>query len=151
MDNMVERFIEINELLDCLSKNRDMYLKKCSNIGRMECSLLNYLSSTKKAEYMNTFSEKLKVSHSRITRIVDNLVKKRLVKRFPDPVDRRRWCAEITPAGIEVTAISSDKEIELQKKILDQIPQKKLASMEKNIRKYCEIFLKEFGKGEGNC
>ena len=148
MENMVEKFIE---LMDCLSKYREMYLKKCSNIGRMECALLSYLAGTKKAEYMNTFSEQLNVSHSRITRIVDNLVKKKLVKRFPDPSDRRRWCAEITTTGVEVTAISSDKEIELQNKILNKIPKKKLIAIEKNIRNYCEIFLNEFGKGEGKC
>lgn len=151
MDDVTNKFIELNNMMDCVSKYKNVYLKKCSTIGRMECALLDYLSKEGKPEFMNTLSKHLAVSHSRITRIVDNLVKKNMVTRFPDPEDRRRWCTEITQSGLEITSISSIKEIELQNRILEKIPEKKIANMEKQIREYYNVFLKELGIGESTC
>lgn len=148
MKNEIERFIEINEMFSYICKMRNDYLKKCSNIGRMECSLLDYLAKSEDSVYMNSLSEELNVSHSRITRIVDNLVKKKLVRRFPDPKDRRRWCAEITNDGLNIASISNEKEEILQRNILKNIPKEERKQIEEALKRYVNVFLKELGLGE---
>jgi len=65
----------------------------------MECMLLNYLNKIDAPANMNELAKVLNVSHSRVTRIMDNLVNKKLVNRQPSDDDRRCWFAIITDKG----------------------------------------------------
>ena len=44
-------------------------------------------------------ARKLGVAKTVITYMLDDLEKRGLVKRLPDPADRRRWKIELTPEG----------------------------------------------------
>jgi DNA-binding MarR family transcriptional regulator len=65
------------------------------------CYLLEALSE-KGPLAMRELAEHLFLKISTVTRLVDGLVKKRLVRRKRDPVDRRIVRVEMTEAGLRV-------------------------------------------------
>lgn len=52
---------------------------------------------------MNKVAERLLVQPAGITKLVDKLAADQLVRRTPNPVDRRGTLVEITPAGRKLT------------------------------------------------
>ncbi len=141
MESIVNKFIKLNSMMNTVCINNDFSMRSCIKIGRMECSLLNYLYKSEKSICMNELSDELKVSHSRITRIVDNLVKKELVTRFPSEVDRRRWFTEITIKGKELSDESVDRNFAQQLKILSKIPRENWEEMYDNMKVYLESYI----------
>jgi len=108
----------------------------------MDCELLNFFIQLNVPVSMNELSRALKVSHSRITRIIDNLVKKKLVKRFPSKLDRRSWLAEITPDGVKANKDVLNEFIEIQKKLIEELPKEKLDEIFDNVAVYLSKFNK---------
>ena len=91
----------------------------------MECDLLNFISTVEKPICMNDLSEEMQVSHSRITRIIDTLVRKKLVRRFPSKRDRRSWLAEITEKGRKANIQTMSDFINLQQDLISRLPKDK--------------------------
>ena len=118
----------------------DLQQRGCSNIGRMECSLLQYLYKSDKPTCMNDLSTHLCVSHSRITRIVDNLVKKELVRRYPSSEDRRRWYTEITEKGKLVARQAEVDRVDLLVRTLELVPEEK----RDEVTEYLAVFIQAF-------
>ena len=119
MENAQEKFAALNKEIYKLCSKNSLIHKKCIKLGRMECELLNFLSSIDVPVSMNEMARVLKVSHSRVTRIIDNLVKKKLVKRFPSKKDRRSWLCEITPLGLEANQDALNEFIEIQNRLIE--------------------------------
>ena len=74
---LIEKYAELSKPLYTLCSKKELIRRKCTNLGRMECELLNYLKMAGRAVCMNDLSVEMKVSHSRVTRIIDSLVKKK--------------------------------------------------------------------------
>ncbi len=142
MENAQEKFAALNKEIYKLCSKNSLIHKKCIKLGRMECELLNFLSSIDVPVSMNEMARVLKVSHSRVTRIIDNLVKKKLVKRFPSKKDRRSWLCEITPLGLEANQDALNEFIEIQNRLIEKLPEEKLQQIFDDV----EIYLKNFNK-----
>lgn len=61
--------------------------------------LLVLASAPERRLRMTELGERVVVSRTRVSRIVDEMVGAGLVVRQPDPADRRSWFASITPKG----------------------------------------------------
>ena len=142
MKNAQEKFATLNKEIYRLCSKNSLIHRKCIKLGRMECELLNFLSAVDVPVSMNEMARVLKVSHSRVTRIIDNLVKKKLVKRFPSKKDRRSWLCEITPEGLKANQDALEEFIAIQKRLIEKLPDDQLQQIFDNV----ELYLKSFNK-----
>lgn len=142
---MVNRAKEFVNVLDLLQDNlslRDLELKKCSDLSKIDCFLLQYLYNSKGKVIMNDLADILKVSHSRVTRLMDNLCELNLAKREHSEDDRRQWYAVLTLEGEYRAKMISDTLIEHQKKVLQLIPKEKLDEILESLIIYTKAFVK---------
>ena len=89
---------------------------------------------------MNELAKVLNVSHSRVTRIMDNLVAKKLVTRKPSEQDRRCWFAMITDKGSKLAENSQQTVVDHQKKIISKISEKNLEDTYKAFKTYVDKY-----------
>ena len=127
----------------------DYAQKACLQAGKMECQLLNHLYVVKEPINMNELAKVLNVSHSRITRIKDNLVSKKHVMRKPSEKDRRCWFAIITDKGKKLAENSRQTVVDHQKKIISQIPENEIEAVYKSLKSYVEKYEKVLQKTVG--
>lgn len=137
-----ENFHNLITRLQVVLSEIDYAQKACLQAGKMECQLLNHLYMVKKPVNMNELAKVLSVSHSRITRIMDNLVSKKLVVRKPSEKDRRCWFAIITDKGKKLAENSQQTVVDHQKKILSLIPRKDVEEVYKALKTYVEKYEK---------
>lgn len=135
-----ENFHNLITRLQVVLSEIDYAQKACLQAGKMECQLLNHLFMVKTPVNMNELAKVLSVSHSRITRIMDNLVSKKLVTRKPSEKDRRCWFAIITDKGKKLAENSQQTVVDQQKKIMAQIPEKDLEGIFKALKLYVENY-----------
>lgn len=135
-----ENFHNLITRLQVVLSEIDYAQKACLQAGKMECQLLNHLFMVKTPVNMNELAKVLSVSHSRITRIMDNLVSKKLVTRKPSEKDRRCWFAIITDKGKKLAENSQQTVVDQQKKIMAQIPEKDLDGIFKALKLYVENY-----------
>ncbi|MCD4818818.1 MAG: MarR family transcriptional regulator [Candidatus Cloacimonetes bacterium] len=140
MATLVEKYTKLSAELYQLCSRKQMIQRQCIGLGRMECELLNYLNKMDDAISMNELATQLKVSHSRITRIIDTLVKKKLVKRFPSKKDRRSWLAEITDQGEKANKQTILDFQSIQKDLLKKFPEDEVEQIYDCIKIYLEKF-----------
>ncbi|MBN2460179.1 MAG: MarR family transcriptional regulator [Candidatus Cloacimonetes bacterium] len=140
MKSFVDKYAELSRAVYQLCSKKEMIRRKCLNLGRMECDLLNFLNNINKPVCMNDLSVELKVSHSRITRIIDTLVKKKLVKRFPSKRDRRSWLAEITDKGRKANQQTILDFMNIQEDLINKLPQDKVAEIYEHILLYLNAY-----------
>lgn len=140
MKSTVKKYADLSGMLYQLCSKKERIRRQCLKLGRMECDLLNYLNQTEEPTCMNILSDELKVSHSRVTRIVDNLVDKKLMTRYPSKKDRRSWLGEITDKGrvtIENTLMDF---LNLQEDIINKLPQNKIEEIYDSILLYVNAY-----------
>lgn len=125
MKTLVDKYADLSKEIYSLCSKKELIRRKCLNLGRMECDLLNFISTVEKPICMNDLSEEMQVSHSRITRIIDTLVRKKLVRRFPSKRDRRSWLAEITEKGRKANIQTMSDFINLQQDLINRLPKEK--------------------------
>lgn len=89
---------------------------------------------------MNELAKVLNVSHSRVTRIMDNLVAKHMVTRQPSEDDRRCWFALISEKGIKIAENSLQTVVDQQARILKKIPEKDIEVLYKHLKVYVENY-----------
>ncbi|PKN75702.1 MAG: MarR family transcriptional regulator [Candidatus Cloacimonetes bacterium HGW-Cloacimonetes-2] len=140
MANYPEKFHELITRLQVVLSDIDYSQKACLQAGKMECHLLNYLFQIKTPANMNELAKVLNVSHSRVTRIMDNLVSKKLVTRKPSEEDRRCWFAIITEKGKKLAENSQQTIVDHQKKIIKRIPEKNLDDIYKAFKTYVDKY-----------
>jgi DNA-binding MarR family transcriptional regulator len=132
----------LSKELNALCVKRDNLTKKQTNLGRIECDLLQYLNELNTAVCMNDISEKLSVSHSRITRLIDALVEQKLVERFPSRRDRRSWLAKITRKGKRIANQNVDDLIQIQKIIIEKFPEEDVDVIFNHVMIYLKTIMK---------
>jgi len=135
-----ENFHNLITRLQVVLSEIDYAQKACLQAGKMECHLLNHLFLVKAPVNMNELAKVLSVSHSRITRIMDNLVSKKLVIRKPSEKDRRCWFAIITDKGKKLAENSQQTVVDQQKKILGKIADKDVEDVYKGLKLYVEKY-----------
>jgi DNA-binding MarR family transcriptional regulator len=140
MSTKAEDFHGLITRLQVVLSEIDYAQKACLQAGKMECQLLNHLYIAKGPVNMNELAKVLSVSHSRVTRIMDNLVSKKLVTRRPSEEDRRCWFAIITDKGKKLAENSQQTVIDHQKKIIKQIPEKDIEGIYKALKTYVEKY-----------
>lgn len=137
-----EKFHDLITRLQKVITEIDFSQKACMQAGKMECQLLHYLFGCSGPVNMNELAKVLNVSHSRITRIMDNLVDKLLVSRRPSEEDRRCWFAEITPRGRKMAAASQQTVIDQQEKIIKFLTAEKVEPVLKSFELYVKAYEK---------
>jgi len=137
-----EDFHNLITRLQIVLSEIDYAQKACLQAGKMECQLLNYLYNVQKPVNMNELARELNVSHSRITRIMDNLVNKNLVIRKPSDEDRRCWYAIITDKGKKLAENSRQTVLDHQKKIMSMLSDKEVADIFNALKIYIDKYEK---------
>lgn len=140
MANNAGKFHELITRLQVVLNDIDYTQKACLQAGKMECQLLNYLYKIDTSANMNELAKELNVSHSRVTRIMDNLVNKSLVTRRPSEDDRRCWFAIITEKGKKLAQNSQQTVVDQQEKIIKRLPQAEIDNIYKAFKKYVESY-----------
>ena len=141
MDKLVNKYAELSKQIYQLCSKKEMIRRKCLNLGRMECDLLNYLTTIVKPVCMNDLSVEMKVSHSRITRIIDTLVKKKLVRRFPSKRDRRSWLAEVTAKGKITNKQTLLDFMNLQEDLISKLKKNDPETIYKCVKLYADSYI----------
>jgi DNA-binding MarR family transcriptional regulator len=137
-----EKFHDLINRLQKVISEIDYSQKACMQAGKMECQLLHYLYGTSAPVNMNELARVLNVSHSRVTRIMDNLVEKSLVTRRPSEEDRRCWYAEITERGKKMAEASQQTVIDQQEKIIKYLTPDKVDNVLKSFEQYVKAYEK---------
>ena len=137
-----EDFHNLITRLQIVLSEIDYAQKACLKAGKMECQLLNYLYNVQKPVNMNELARELNVSHSRITRIMDNLVNKNLVIRKPSDEDRRCWYAIITDKGKKLAENSRQTVLDHQKKIMSMLSEKEVEDIFNALKIYIDKYEK---------
>lgn len=140
MNYRAKEFVNVLDLLHESILSRDAMLKLCPGLTKIDCFLLQFLYSTTEKVIMNDLAEVLNVSHSRVTRIMDNLCKLNLAQRELSEEDRRRWYASLTPEGIVLAEKIKMSLVEHQVQVLQMIPEDKLDEMLELLIVYSNAF-----------
>jgi DNA-binding MarR family transcriptional regulator len=137
-----EKFHDLLNRLQKVVSEIDYSQKACMQAGKMECQLLHYLYSVTMVVNMNELANVLNVSHSRVTRIMDNLVDRDLVSRRPSEEDRRCWYAEITERGKKMAEASQQTVIDQQDRIISILTPDKAEVVFKSFEQYVKAYEK---------
>ena len=106
----------------------------------MECRLLSLLADELEAVRMNELAERLGVSESRITRLVERMVKKCLVTKHRSTRDRRSWEVAISRQGIDANANVSAVSSDVQAELMARLPEAEQDLIYQNVKTYIETF-----------
>jgi DNA-binding MarR family transcriptional regulator len=122
----MEDFDTISEFQDSTSKIlkvlqfRDRQESAKFNISPTQNHALNEISQ-KEDITMTELSDKMFLAISTMTRIVDQLVKRKLVKRTKNSKDKRVCTLEMTKEGKSLLATINDDFYQTQKEILEKV------------------------------
>ncbi len=142
MEKKIDKYSELSRELYRLCSRKELIKRQCLNLGRMECQLLHYISDVGEPIRMNELSAALGVSHSRITRIIDTLVRKKYVKRDPSKKDRRSWLAKITEQGQELVDNTTEDFRKIQNQLIKELPKSKVDEIYDNLLLYMKMYNK---------
>jgi DNA-binding MarR family transcriptional regulator len=68
-----------------------------------------------------SIAERMRLSPSRLTRIIDRLVKKEYVVREINNTDRRNMCVSLSAKGVEIVRLLNQSYLNIHKEILEDI------------------------------
>lgn len=142
MKKYEKAFKRLNHKMNSLCVQKDVVHHSCTNLGRMECTVLQFLVDFGSKITMKELATLIRVSNSRITRIVDNLVRKGYVKRFPSNADRRVWYAELTKEGEEMANVSILEIKGIIKTVIDGIPADQVDTVLSNVELFVDLYKK---------
>ena len=133
-------FPGLAESLFSLIHFRSSVQKKCARLGEMECRFLSLLAEELEAVRMNELAERRGVSESRITRLVERMVKKGLVTKHRSILDRRSWEVAISRQGIAANVNVSAVSSEVQTELMASLPEAEHELIYRNVKTYIETF-----------
>jgi DNA-binding MarR family transcriptional regulator len=124
----------ITQMLHCC-EDRKLYQSQRFNLPHAELKCL-MLFNGERYLTVKGVAQKLEVAKSRVTKIVDGLIRKRLVEQTNDPKDARIRLINLTAAGQTKYAEIDAFQKEIHRKILLQMaPEER-----KNALSYLELF-----------
>ena len=101
---------------------------------------MSLLADELEAVRMNELAERLGVSESRITRLVERMVKKGLVTKHRSTRDRRSWEVAISRQGIDANVNVSAVSSEVQAELMARLPDAEHDLIYRNVKTYIETF-----------
>lgn len=146
MDKFYTKFTKLSKELNLLCLRKESITRKLLNLGHIECDLLQYLNELNTAVCMNDIAEKLNVTHSRITRLIDTLEEKGLVERFASRRDRRSWLAKITKLGEETANETINDLKKIQDKLAKQYSEEEVETIYSHILLYLNLYNELLGQ-----
>lgn len=96
---------------------------------------------------MNELSEKMNVTTSTMTRLINNLVRDKYVERYKDEDDRRIVLVRLTQGGIEVAEKLELAISDYYRRIVDSLPEGQIDDVLKSV----SLLIKAFDKVNPNC
>jgi len=138
--NVGKVFFDETSAIHRLMLNMEIVNKASFKLGRVECDVLQFLYQNKKPTSMKEVATTIKVSHSRITHLMNSLVKKGYVNRYLGVEDRRFFFAEITESGIKIAEAYKNKNTILFEELVKKLPKEELEDIYKTLE-YWQDFL----------
>jgi len=127
----------------------DSCVQITKNITKQDLWLIGFMNE-QKSVIMREVAEFLSVPLSTATWIVDKLVKKRYLKRFNSPEDRRVVKVELTKKGKDTAEFFEQKKQEMAELILNGLSKEQGAQLvdlielvSQNMRKHAELLKEE--------
>ncbi|QNO14667.1 MarR family transcriptional regulator [Alkalicella caledoniensis] len=96
---------------------------------------------------MNELSEKMNVTTSTMTRLINNLVRDKYVERYKDEDDRRIVLVRLTQGGIEVAEKLELAISDYYRRIVDSLPEGQIDDVLRSV----SLLIKAFDKVNPNC
>lgn len=112
-----------------LSDACDRQILSQYDLNTSQFRLLSLLHN-ERGQRLTVLSQRLLLSKSTITRLVDQLEHKGWVQRIADPEDRRAQRVILTPAGFEQRAIIADAHLQSLEKCLQALTDEEKAQLE---------------------
>ncbi len=127
--NLGRDFFNLTNEISNLMFNFEFMHKRCTKLGRVECNLLHYLLSEDRPVSMKELANYLAVTHSRVTHLMDSLIKKGYIDRIASTEDRRVFFANITDTGSEIVNKHMNEGVKVYSKLLQKLSQEKVDSI----------------------
>lgn len=127
----------------CQEKENRHVAKYGVSIGEFRCLKIVF---QQKELTVNQVAQKMSITSSRVTRIVDGLVAKELMRRITPENDRRIFNLSLTPKGEKLAAELIQEHIRIHEKIIRQIPtesQKSVIELLGQLNRAVESWLNE--------
>jgi len=131
-----EDFTKLTAKLQNLFSERDNSYTLCVVIGEIECNLLRFLYKINRPLKMNEIATMYDISNTKVTRILNKLVKMGFVERYITEEDRRSCYAKITEIGSKMAENTKYMLNQFQKDVLSRIPKEE----HENTFKYLKLF-----------
>lgn len=90
--------------------------------------------------FMYQLSQAVGLSGSTMTRIVDRLVNKEIVKRYSSEEDRRQVCVELTPKGKDLLKRINELQTQFFRDGIEEIPSQKLDDVLEVVKILYDVF-----------
>lgn len=142
METKIAKYTELSNKLYKICTKKELIRKKCEKLGRVECDMLNLLYHAEKPYCMKELAGIMGVTNSRITRLIDALVRKKMVKRFPSKRDRRVWQVEITENGKASNEKTNREFLSIQEKVIDYLPKENVDTIFEHAVLYLDAYIK---------
>lgn len=123
---IAEKLLQVSNDLSQLFVAKEFMHKCCMKLGRVECNLLQFLANSEEQISMKELAKSMGVSHSRITHLMDSLVRKGFINRISSREDRRVYLAEITPEGKDIAQLYLKENLKLHEEFVKKYPEDKL-------------------------
>lgn len=127
----------INELKKKCIITENEFVKR-HNISDSE---YNFFISFSKVEVFDSklIAKKMNLSLSRVSRVVDKMVKNGYIERKIDLVDRRTICLNLTEKGILLSKEIENYRENCEKTILENIPEQEINKIKEGFSKIIEV------------
>lgn len=143
--DMAERFLtSFSHLIIKIQEVDDTCVELTKNISKQDLCLIGFINE-EESVIMREVASFLSVPLSTATWVVDKLVKKRYLKRFNSPEDRRVVKVELTKKGKDSADFFHTKKYEMAELILNGITEKQgtelvnlIELISDNMRKHAE-------------
>jgi DNA-binding MarR family transcriptional regulator len=138
MNPRVERVTDLIFLLKSKCLENELEIMKQSNLSASEFHGIDKLNP---GEIVSgkSLSQKMDLSPSRASRIVEKMVKKDFLLRECDPLDRRRCKLVLSEKGIEIKKKIEMMRSDCEKKIREIFSRKEIASFSLGIEKTIKV------------
>ncbi|MFS0722427.1 MarR family winged helix-turn-helix transcriptional regulator [Paenibacillus sp. 1P07SE] len=102
IDSQVQELTKLLYSLGDLLRHQEQEQLCCYDVTTSECRALSYLKQTEHNVTMNELAEKLALTRSGATRVIDKLSNKGYVIRLTDSIDKRVCCIVLSQEGTKL-------------------------------------------------
>lgn len=118
----MEKKAQAIEILDELKNCRpQIFFDKINDVDRGTQFVLGYLDHHNEEVISSNLSNALNVSTARMAKLLNNMEKKGLIKKYTSPLDARKTVVELTNKGKEITSKHKEELIEITMKVIEDV------------------------------